>query len=186
MTLEELRADVSFDVEVRELQLSFTTTWGLFSPRELDRGSRLLLDRVSVNADDDCLDLGCGYGAIGVALAKLAPRGRTLLVDKDFVAVEYAAKNIDRNGATNAEAALSNSLQHVDPDRRFDLVVANLPAKAGNSHAAVLRHLHEAAAGSRVHAHARLRSRRRLRHLALPGRGYHRPSARTGDLLRQR
>ena len=71
-------------IEFRGLVLH--TTWGLFSPRAVDEGSRLLLDHVDVAADADCLDLGCGYGVLGLALARAAPRGRSLLIDKDFVA----------------------------------------------------------------------------------------------------
>jgi 16S rRNA (guanine1207-N2)-methyltransferase len=130
--LDALRADIEFDAELRGQPLHFHTTWGLFSPREIDPGTRLLLDRVEVRADDDCLDLGCGYGAIGLVLARLAPRGRTLLVDKDFVAVEYARKNAEANGVANAEPLLSNGLRDVPRERRFSLIASNIPARAGN------------------------------------------------------
>jgi 16S rRNA (guanine1207-N2)-methyltransferase len=63
-------------------------------------------------------------------MASLAPKGRTLLVDKDFVAVEYARKNADLNGLSNCEARLSNGFSHVG-DRRFDVVASNIPAKVG-------------------------------------------------------
>jgi len=125
-------AEIEFEAELREQRLRFRTTWGLFSPREVDSGTELLLDFVDVRPEDDCLDLGCGYGAIGVTLARLAPRGRTLLVDKDFVAVEYARRNAELNGVTNAEARLSNAFSHVEPERRFDVIAANIPARAGN------------------------------------------------------
>lgn len=108
----------------------FASTWGLFSPTELDAGTRLLLDCLDPGPADDCLDLGCGYGPIGCYLAWRAPQGRTLMVDRDFVAVDYAARNAAANGLANAEAALSNGLAQVG-DRRFDLIASNLPAKVG-------------------------------------------------------
>lgn len=109
---------------------SFASTWGLFSPTELDAGTRLLLDCLDPRPEDDCLDLGCGYGPIGCYLAWRALRGRTLMVDRDFVAVDYAARNAAANGLDNAEAQLSNGLAQVG-ERQFDLIASNLPAKVG-------------------------------------------------------
>lgn len=130
-TIEKLREDIVFYDTLREQHLSFHSTWGLFSPREIDEGTRLLLERIEVEPSNDCLDLGCGYGAIGLTLAKLAPQGHTTLVDKDFVAIEYCRKNITLNQIGNAEALLSNGLEAV-ADRRFDVIASNIPAKVGN------------------------------------------------------
>ncbi|MDA0351299.1 MAG: methyltransferase [Chloroflexi bacterium] len=130
--LDALRADLEFQTTLRGESLSFRSTWGLFSPREVDSGTRLLLDHIEVRPGDDCLDLGCGYGAIGVTLARLAPEGQTLLVDKDLVALDYARANVALNGLTNAEVLPSNGVTGVPEERRFDLVATNLPAKIGN------------------------------------------------------
>ena len=126
----ELRQDRIFEEELRGRTLRLHTTWGLFSPREVDEGSQLLLKHIEVAPDADCLDLGCGYGPIGLTLAALAPQGRTLMVDKDFVAVDYARGNAERNALTNCEARLSNGFDQVG-ERRFDLVASNIPAKVG-------------------------------------------------------
>lgn len=126
----ELRRDREFEANLRGHTLRLHATWGLFSPREVDEGSQLLLKHIEVEADANCLDLGCGYGPIGLTLAALAPQGRTLLVDKDFVAVEYARRNAERNALSNCEAQLSNGFDRVD-DRRFDLIASNIPAKVG-------------------------------------------------------
>ena len=130
--LDQLRADLEFDATLRGQSLTFHSTWGLFSPREIDAGTRLLIDRIEVEPADDCLDLGCGYGAIGLTLARLAPEGSTLLVDKDLVAVDYARANIERNAIGNAEVLASNGLAALPADRKFDLIATNLPAKIGN------------------------------------------------------
>jgi 16S rRNA (guanine1207-N2)-methyltransferase len=130
--LDRLREDIEFEATLAGQALRVRTTWGLFSPREIDSGTRLLLDHVDVRPDDDCLDLGCGYGAIGLTLARLAPAGRTLLVDKDFVAVEYARKNAALNGVANAEVQLSNAFRDIPVERRFSLIASNIPARAGN------------------------------------------------------
>ena len=118
------------DLEIDFRGLRLKTTWGLFSPRAVDEGSRLLLDHLDIAATDDCLDLGCGYGVLGLAMARAAPRGRTLLVDKDFVAIDYAEKNRRLNAIDNAECLLSNGFAQI-PRQRFDLIVSNIPAKVG-------------------------------------------------------
>lgn len=130
--LDGLRASLEFDTELRGHSLSFRSTWGLFSPREIDVGTRLLLQLVEVASGDDCLDLGCGYGAIGITLARLAPQGRTLLIDKDIVALDYAQQNVDLNKLVNVDVLPSNGFEEIPRDLTFDLIAMNLPAKIGN------------------------------------------------------
>ena len=129
--LDKLRQDIVFQETLCGQTLSFHSTWGVFSPREVDEGSRLLLDEMTIRPVDDCLDLGCGYGPIGLTMARLAPEGQTLLVDKDFVAVDYANINIRNNQIQNAEAILSNGFSAVGK-RQFDIIASNIPAKVGN------------------------------------------------------
>ncbi len=129
--IETLRRDIVFEAELVGRRFLFHSTWGLFSPKEIDEGTRLLLRHIEVGRDDRCLDLGCGYGPIGIALAAAAPEGEALLVDKDFVAVEYARKNLKLNGVKNASAFLSNGFSHIPPGKRFSLIASNIPAKAG-------------------------------------------------------
>lgn len=128
--LDRLRRDIVFTETVRGQTLKFHTTWGLFSPKGLDAGSRLLLENLEIAPGDDTLDLGCGYGPLGLVMARLAPRGTHVLVDKDFVAVDYSRKNAGFNGITNVECFLSNGFDQVS-GRHFDLIVSNLPAKVG-------------------------------------------------------
>jgi len=123
---QKIRQDLL--IEYRELR--FYTTWGLFSPRAIDDGSRLLLDFLELETTDDCLDLGCGYGVLGLCMAKLAPDGHTLMVDKDFVAVDYAEKNRVHNRIDNASCILSNGFDQI-PRQQFDVIVSNIPAKVG-------------------------------------------------------
>jgi len=137
--LDQLREDIVITTRLCDRDMVFHSTWGLFSPRRVDEGSRLLLRHIKVAPDETLLDLGCGYGAVGLTLAKLAPRGRAHLVDKDFVAVRYAQKNIELNGLTNAVAYLSNGFDDVG-DVGFTTIVANLPAKVGKELLLLLLH----------------------------------------------
>jgi len=133
LDLERLRQDIVFSDELLGHQLHFHTTWGLFSPKAIDEGTQLLLRHLQVDPDERAIDLGCGYGPLGIAIARSAPQGHCLMVDKDFVAVEYANANARRNGAANAEAMLSDGLKHIPP-QRFTLAVTNLPAKTSKEH----------------------------------------------------
>jgi len=129
-TADELEKDIVFDVTLRGRTMRFHSTWGLFSPRAIDDGSYLLLKHVDLREDDVSLDLGCGYGAIGLAVAAATPHGRVHLVDKDFVAIEFARKSALANGLTNCEVYLSSAFREV-PDVAFDNIVSNLPANVG-------------------------------------------------------
>jgi len=128
--LAKLRCDNVFNATLRQQPLTFHTTWGLFSPREIDAGSRLLLEHVVVDEGTNSLDVGCGYGALGLTLAAMSPKGTATLIDKDFVAIEYCRRNAATNNLENTEIFLSNGLNQVEQDG-FDLVVTNLPAKSG-------------------------------------------------------
>ena len=131
LKVDHLRHDISFSESIRGNNLVFHSTWGLFSPKAIDEGTRLLIERMEIKPGDNCLDLGCGYGPIGLAMASLAPKGITYMVDKDFVAVDYAKKNVAENGVKNSRVLLSNGFSHVPP-KRFDVIASNIPAKSGN------------------------------------------------------
>ena len=138
--LDEYRQDIKFTAKLCDETLNFTSTWGIFSPRGIDAGTELLMKYIKVKTDDDCFDLGCGYGPIGLTLAKLAPQGKTLLVDKDFMAVEYTNKNAQLNNIKNAKAILSNGFQHIDRSNKFNIIVSNVPAKVGKEMMSLMLH----------------------------------------------
>lgn len=131
MNIDALKQDLHFNTELRGHALKFTTTWGLFSPREIDSGTDLLLKYCTIRQDDHILDLGCGYGPLGIALGKDAPEGSIMMLDKDFVAVDYARNNLIANNIKNGAALLSNGLAQLPKDKRFTTVVSNIPAKVG-------------------------------------------------------
>ncbi len=119
-------------VEVDDRRLALTSAWGLFSPREVDGGTALLLrELAALPPQGQVLDWGCGYGVLGLALAAGWPQARVTLVDKDVVAVEAARANIAATGLRNAEAWLSPGLRDAPPGP-YDLIVSNVPAQAGN------------------------------------------------------
>jgi len=138
--LNEYRQDIKFTETLCDQTLSYKSTWGIFSPREIDAGTKLMMKYIEINPSDDCFDLGCGYGPIGLTMAKLAPQGNTILVDKDFMAVEYSNKNAMNNNISNAKAMLSNGFQHIDAKQRFDVIASNVPAKVGKEMMSLMLH----------------------------------------------
>lgn len=128
---EQAKRDILITTELGGHKLTLHSTWGLFSPERVDEGSRLLLDYVQISRDDRSLDLGCGYGVLGLAIAKQSPGGQVHMVDRDFIAVEYAKMNAALNSAANCQVYLSNGFSHVPP-LAFDTIVSNLPAKVSN------------------------------------------------------
>ena len=64
--LNQYNKKIRQDLLIEHHGLEFYTTWGLFSPRQVDDGSRMLLDFVKISPSDNCLDLGCGYGVLGL------------------------------------------------------------------------------------------------------------------------
>ena len=137
--IKKLREDIVFNETLNGIPFVFHSTWGIFSPRNIDEGTLMLLKYLEINETDNCLDLGCGYGPIGLTMAKLAPKGQTTLVDKDFKAVEYSNINAELNQLKNAEALLSNGFDQIRK-RKFDVVVSNIPAKVGNEMLSLFLH----------------------------------------------
>lgn len=127
----EIRKPLTIVTELQYEPLKFETTYGIFSPKEIDQGTKLLLRYLEVEPTFSCLDLGCGYGPVGIWMAKKANQGKVIMLDKDFVAVEYANRNVQINQLKNAEALLSNGFSALN-NQKFDLIVSNIPAKVGN------------------------------------------------------
>ncbi len=129
IAIDELKKDRIIKTAIGGIDLEFHTTWGLFSPEKIDEGTLRLIPQVVLKAHDRVLDLGCGYGVIGIALARREPAAVVQMIDKDFVAVDYAEKNIALNQVKNARAYLSNGFDQVPAEDRFNVIVSNLPAK---------------------------------------------------------
>ena len=136
--ISRLKKDIVLDVELLGSKFKLHTRWGVFSPRSIDDGTVLLMKYISADENDVCLDLGCGYGPIGLALARHCSKGQVHMVDKDFVAVELANYNAKNNGITNAKAYLSDAFTHVPNEIRFDQIISNIPAKVGREQLSVI------------------------------------------------
>src|SRR5688572_5909679 len=118
-------------LNLRGFDLYFETRAGVFSQGELDEGTALLIDAMRVSPTAKVLDLGCGWGAIGVVAAKLAAKGHVTLVDSDIRATRLAERNLTLNQIQNAEVILGDGLRDLPPKSRFDVVASNPPTHDG-------------------------------------------------------
>ena len=110
-------------------ELQLWTEPGLFSQKGVDAGTLAMLSCVTFQPDDKVLDLGCGYGVVGIVAAKTARPENVFLVDIDPVAVSAAATNIASNGATRATVALSDGFRGFR-ETGFTKILCNPPYHA--------------------------------------------------------
>lgn len=127
----QYKQDIRFEERLLGHPLQFQTTWGLFSPRGIDEGTQLLLNHLKIGESETILDIGCGYGPLGLAMGKVAHKGEIHMVDKDYLAVEYANRNAALNQLPHCNAYLSNGWSEVPRSLQCDTVVSNIPAKVG-------------------------------------------------------
>lgn len=122
----------TYELAVRGVRLKLTTDAGVFSKQGLDYGSKALIERMDIPPGSRILDVGCGYGPIGLTAALLAPDGHADLVDVNERAVELARLNADANGIRNASVMLSDGLAEV-AGNRYDVILTNPPIRAGKA-----------------------------------------------------
>ena len=109
--------------------LRFTTDAGVFSRDGLDRGTEVLLNALP-ELTGRVLDLGCGWGAVGVALGARDPGLEIVMTDVNARAVELSRRNLKQNGV-RAEALQGDGFAPVTGT--FDAIVTNPPIRAGKA-----------------------------------------------------
>lgn len=128
------------DYDFLDTQLKFDVSQELFSSQTIDIGTQRLLRSLKyqpLSQYSKALDLGCGYGPIGIALKTLSPNAEVHMVDSDALAVKYAQTNAHLNGFDDVSVYGSLGYSQVSV-RDFDLIVSNIPAKVGEP---VLRYM---------------------------------------------
>ncbi|MCD6510259.1 MAG: class I SAM-dependent methyltransferase [Thermoprotei archaeon] len=116
---------------LKGFHLQFITASGVFSPRSIDRGTRVLVENMIIKDGWKVLDLGCGYGVIGIVAAKLAPNGFVILTDINKRAVWLARLNVKVNDVRrNTDVRLGNLYEPVRGEV-FDTIITNPPQSAG-------------------------------------------------------
>ncbi len=108
----------------------FLTASSVFSKRRVDLGTRLLIESMVFPKTGCILDIGCGYGAVGIVAAVLNSKLRVIMTDVNSRAVRLARKNVGLNKVFNAEVLYGYFYEPVE-DQMFDCVLSNPPVSAG-------------------------------------------------------
>lgn len=126
----QLKTD-QIECTLRNHTFTFTTASGVFSKRSVDFGSQLLIETFQEpEVSGSILDLGCGYGPIGISLAKTFKDRTILMVDINERAISLTKQNIAQNNVDNAKALLSEGFANVE-ESNFAAIVTNPPIRAG-------------------------------------------------------
>ena len=103
---------------------------GVFSKDRVDFGTNVLLNALpDIENNAKVLDVGCGYGVIGIAIARSNPAIDVTMVDVNERALALTNENIKLNNVKNAKAVLSNLYENIDGE--FDYIISNPPIRAG-------------------------------------------------------
>ena len=108
--------------------LRFTTDAGVFSKGEVDYGTQVLLKALPEEMNGRILDLGCGWGAVGVSVGKIHPGCDIMMSDVNRRALELSEKNAKANGVS-VQIMESDGLENVPG--YFDYIITNPPIRAG-------------------------------------------------------
>jgi 16S rRNA (guanine1207-N2)-methyltransferase len=122
---------------IQGIDFTFQTDNGVFSKGRIDFGSNLLIDAAAVDLKKAgirkgrLLDIGCGYGPIGIALKRIFPAMEPTLSDVNERSLKLAKKNAEHNGVKAAAFVLSDAFSKLPGP--FDIVVTNPPVRAGKA-----------------------------------------------------
>ncbi len=108
----------------------FLTASSVFSKRRIDLGTRLLIESMVLPKEGCVLDIGCGYGAVGIVAASLNPKLHVVMTDVNIRAVRLTRKNMESNKTPNAEVRHGKFYEPVK-DLLFNCVLSNPPVSAG-------------------------------------------------------
>jgi len=117
---------------LRGHNFQFLTSSSVFSKKKVDLGTHVLIDAMVLPQTGCVLDIGCGYGAVGITAAASNPKLRILMTDINMRAVRLARKNIETNHIRNAQVLYGYLYEPVE-SMLFDCVLSNPPVSAGMS-----------------------------------------------------
>jgi 16S rRNA (guanine1207-N2)-methyltransferase len=111
-------------------KILLTTNTGIFSKSYVDFGTQQLLKNINLTqGTTSVLDVGCGYGVIGITIAKTYEFSKVDMIDINSRAVEITKENIIKNNVNNASCFISNIYENIVS--QYDLIVSNPPIRAG-------------------------------------------------------
>ena len=114
------------NLELNNIKLEFETSDKVFSPSNIDKGTLAMLSQVDFNKNDKILDLGCGYGIVGIFASKLIGAENVLMCDSSPDAIELSKSNATNNGIIDLQIIQSDGLDNIT-DNNFSLILSNPP-----------------------------------------------------------
>ncbi|MBU5438732.1 methyltransferase [Tissierella sp. MSJ-40] len=111
---------------IKGIELIFKTEEGVFSPRRIDKGTLAMLSLVDFQDGDKVLDLGCGYGVVGILAAKILGPHNVVMTDKDRLAIHLSKENAKLNDVGDITIYESDGFKNVD-EKDFTLILSNPP-----------------------------------------------------------
>ena len=117
------------DVNIRDINMKFKTSNEVFSPKSADTGTLAMLSMVEFNKNDKVLDLGCGYGIVGIFSAKMIGAINVVMTDVERKAVALAMENIALNNVEGIKLYQSDGFRNID-DKDFTIILSNPPYHA--------------------------------------------------------
>jgi len=114
---------------INGIELSFETANNIFSPFSIDKGTLAMLSVIEFSNDDKLLDLGCGYGVVGIYAAKLIGAQNVVMSDNNVKCIELSKKNAEQNSVSVIKIIKSNSFEDIQ-DTDFTLILSNPPYHA--------------------------------------------------------
>ncbi len=125
------RKEVISDI-IRGVSVEFIVEPGVFSKRRVDPGTKLLLETMIIPDEGNVLDVGAGYGVIGITLAKLNPKLRVYMVEINKRAVKLCKINAKRNNVEDRIVIFQGNLYDPLPETiKFKTIISNPPFSAG-------------------------------------------------------
>jgi len=114
---------------IKDIDMVFETAPSIFSPNSIDSGTLAMLSVIDFLPCDKVLDLGCGYGIVGILAGKLIGEENVIMCDVSEQAIEYAARNLHINNVPNIKVRLSDGYQNIE-EKDFTLILSNPPYHA--------------------------------------------------------
>jgi 16S rRNA (guanine1207-N2)-methyltransferase len=123
-----------WDFTLKGRTFRFKSDNGVFSKKEVDFGSRLLVESFNLDeaVEGDILDVGCGYGPIGISIAAAYPDRTIEMIDINSRAVELSKENAASNAIANVKIYESDRFDKV-ASNQFAAILTNPPIRAGKS-----------------------------------------------------